>query len=149
MIYKRIFLPFPVRYRPSESALRFVLGGTCTAAPSFKIGVDWTGDRTPQKAPKPNPETKRADRHTSPDRTSPAAMSVLVKLVLLRRVAPLQWRRRRKLNKMTNRPRRRCGSAAQDKQRRPKETLAWPQLPRVRLCRTTSAGVAFVAMLAA
>ena len=60
MIYKRIFRSFPVRYRPSESASRFELGGTCTAAPSFKIGVDRTGDRTPQKAPTPNPETKRA-----------------------------------------------------------------------------------------
>jgi len=66
-----------------------VLGGTCTAAPSFIIGIERTGDRTPQGAQNPAPKDKRADWHTSPDRASPAAMSVLEKLVGLRRVATL------------------------------------------------------------
>ena len=78
------------------------MGGTCTAAPSFKIGIERTGDRTTKTRPKPSPETKRADRHTSPDRASPAAMSVLEKLVGLRRVAALSGGADASLEKLQN-----------------------------------------------
>jgi len=44
-------------------------------------------------------------------------------------VAPLPWRRRRKLSRTTPLPRRRCRISTQTKQRIPQELSEWPRLP--------------------
>jgi hypothetical protein len=107
MLFKLCYIiPPPPHFPRQVSTIRkrclLCVGRYLYGKPSFKIGVERPGVTAHPSATHPKKD-KRADRHTStPDRASPAAMSVLVKLLGLRREATLSGGAEGSLEKLEN-----------------------------------------------